>query len=101
MTEFVTDIAVIAISIKNHGNVVISNLTYPSIVFAGQPFDIEYDATNNSDGDTCYGKIYDDTITYDSWNEILASGQTKHVVANISGLNEELNATLDVGYTTE
>jgi len=99
MVEVITDTKNISISIIQHANCSINNLTYPTEVESGESFDISYDCTNNGATDTCFGKLYDTDTTYDNWEETIPSGGTVNKVVTFNtGITETLEVVLEVGY---
>lgn len=102
MVEYITDTQSFTITIKAHGDLVISNITHPLEIFEGETFNIEYDVTNNGGTDICYGKITDDDTTFtipgSEWDATMINGELSHKSVTITGLTATLNATIDVGY---
>jgi len=102
MTDIITDTHEFSISIILHADLQIQNVVYPSTVEIGEDFDIEYDAYNTGETDTCWGHILDgvNELAGSRWEDTINAGATKHVVHTVSGgISEDKSYTIEVGYT--
>jgi len=102
MTDIVTDTYELHIGLVQHGNAQISNVVAPEEVEIGEPFNIEYDVTNEGPTDTIYGHVMrtDNQQVFEGtdWEESIPSGQVVNKVAQMPPISEPLDVTIVVGY---
>jgi len=102
MTDIVTDTKEFTVTIIQHANVIIKNLTTPTSVESGEDFTITYDATNNGATDSCYGRVVDvdsnSEIANSYWTESISTGSTKNCSIVIPGKTTQHNLKIEVGY---
>ena len=100
MVKVITDSKTISISIKQHADCQIQNLTYPTEIEIGEAFTITYDCYNNGVTDTCYGELIDnaDNSVIQSWEDTIESATSKSITINMVGRETAFSGTLNVGY---
>ena len=98
MADIITDTKTLTITVIEHGDIQITNVTAPPAVEMGEPFDITYTIVNNGNTDTCYGIIQ--AFGDSRWDETIDAGATKTKSYTVAtGIDDTLNTTIEVGYT--
>lgn len=102
MTDHMTDIETVTVTVIAHGNLDVTITNAPSQVHVGDPFDIEYDVTNNGGDDTCYGEANVDDVQQSGtrWDESIVAGATVSKTATVTlTVAGSIEVVIEVGYT--
>lgn len=103
MTDHITDSETVTITVVAHGNLDVAITNAPTQVFVNEPFDIDYDVTNNGGDDMCYGhaKIGGTVQSGTRWDEAIVAGATVSKTATVTIISIGSNdVVIEVGYTT-
>ena len=95
--EVVDDVKQITILVESAGDVIISNLQYPSQVDVNEPFDIIYDCVNNGIPDELWGVMtsFEKPISNTYWVDIIET--VKQITTHFNGIQADLSLGIKVG----